>query len=625
MRWIISFILMIFISGSFGLVSGELALLEEDCSAIGRQSCGVAISGTTDDDSGGPVLASPPKYYCCTRCLYDQEGNFARCLDLDEEEDEENTEDTCPAEKVRTEQDGFCVVPKDPEESIGDMLAQANVPEEIFEPAEQKEICDDEEDNDGDDKVDCNDEDCECDGEGVENKCGNGIKEEGEVCDDGNRIDGDGCSRDCYGYSGWECVENERGKSECTQVCGNGVLEIEKGEECDDGNQEWDDGCSLFCQVGRGWDCTESGGRSSCVEVCGNNVLEDDKGEECDDGNRANGDGCDADCGLQPLVPEGCAGNDRDEDGFPDACDACLHIYNPQQSDKDGDGIGDVCDNCPYDSNPGQEKTYGHYYLGDVCFDVAKKIACLPYSKDFDCDDYSYMYCQQDKDNCRLLYYSCGGTGETRGHAVSLTRERLDDGEYREGEDYRFCIVEPQTPYYLAPNIACWYAYDGKWKIPENILNKVCEGESLGTFLIREASLEGHQGEFGFTAGEPIWWRSGNEEVTGKVCSLMNKMGISCPSEISECDGVVFKECNAGETNACNEGGSIVSLACCEYAQDAFWCPKIDVKEAAELEGRECNTLERFKMFVGRDKLGEEVVNMEVVCRDGIWKIEGLL
>jgi cysteine-rich repeat protein len=59
--------------------------------------------------------------------------------------------------------------------------------------------------------------------------CGNGALESGEQCDDGNTVDGDGCSATCM-------VE---------AMCGNGTLE--PGERCDDGNTVGGDGCSATC------------------------------------------------------------------------------------------------------------------------------------------------------------------------------------------------------------------------------------------------------------------------------------------------------------------------------------------------------------------------------------------
>jgi hypothetical protein len=96
--------------------------------------------------------------------------------------------------------------------------------------------------------------------------CGDGIVDpaKGEVCDDGNIVDGetdgsgvfvpDGCSHDC--------------KSD--QTCGNRILD--KGEECDLGS---DNGsptstCDIECHL--------------VSRVCGNGQVDQDVGEECDPG-----------------------------------------------------------------------------------------------------------------------------------------------------------------------------------------------------------------------------------------------------------------------------------------------------------------------------------------------------
>src|SRR3989344_2779721 len=99
--------------------------------------------------------------------------------------------------------------------------------------------------------------------------CGNRVVESPETCDDGNTINGDGCSSTCQ-------VE--------PAACGNNRLET--GEQCDDGNTTNWDGCSSTCQ-------TE-------VPICGNNHRE--SGEQCDDGNTTNGDGCSATCLLEQSM-----------------------------------------------------------------------------------------------------------------------------------------------------------------------------------------------------------------------------------------------------------------------------------------------------------------------------------
>ncbi|WP_216673601.1 RCC1 domain-containing protein [Pyxidicoccus fallax] len=64
-------------------------------------------------------------------------------------------------------------------------------------------------------------------------ECGNGVQDPGEACDDGNFVNGDGCSAMCQPQSG-------------TPLCGNGT--VEAGEQCDDGNVASGDGCAFTCQ-----------------------------------------------------------------------------------------------------------------------------------------------------------------------------------------------------------------------------------------------------------------------------------------------------------------------------------------------------------------------------------------
>jgi large repetitive protein len=113
-------------------------------------------------------------------------------------------------------------------------------------------------------------------------RCGDAVVDANEGCDDGNTVDGDGCSKDC-------AVEA------ANPECGNGVREV--GEACDDGNGVSDDGCSSTCTV---------------ESICGNGTRE--AGEACDDGNVAPGDGCSSVCQVETsgacgLVPQsGCGG-----------------------------------------------------------------------------------------------------------------------------------------------------------------------------------------------------------------------------------------------------------------------------------------------------------------------------
>src|SRR5262249_51321310 len=93
----------------------------------------------------------------------------------------------------------------------------------------------------------------------VSPRCGDGIVESGEVCDDGNDAEGDNCDTACRPPS-----------------CGNKI--IDPGEDCDDGNQTDGDGCTTAC----------------AREFCGDNIVQGLLGEVCDDGNTLDGDGCDS-------------------------------------------------------------------------------------------------------------------------------------------------------------------------------------------------------------------------------------------------------------------------------------------------------------------------------------------
>ncbi|MBL9038940.1 MAG: DUF11 domain-containing protein, partial [Archangium sp.] len=170
------------------------------------------------------------------------------------------------------------------------------------------------------------------------NSCGNGTRETGEGCDDGNTTNSDGCSSTCRvevnspcnsaspGLTGTaSCVatavcdstHSPAPRCETANACGNGNREA--GEGCDDGNATSGDGCSSACLVEAGSSCNTSSpgltGTASCVatatcdtthtpaarcealNTCGNNVRE--AGEGCDDGNTSNSDGCSSGCRVE--------------------------------------------------------------------------------------------------------------------------------------------------------------------------------------------------------------------------------------------------------------------------------------------------------------------------------------
>ncbi|MEO8845530.1 MAG: DUF4215 domain-containing protein [Kofleriaceae bacterium] len=153
----------------------------------------------------------------------------------------------------------------------------------------------------------------------ISNSCGNGVVDPGEVCDDGNIVNGDGCAADC--------------KSK--ESCGDGVLNADAGEVCDDGNTVDGDGCSADCKS---------------LETCGNGIIDTAKGEVCDDGNThagkcGDGHGCEttADCtdGTR-CAPDGCSSdcksNETCGNGIKDLGEVC----------DDGGAAGGCEDDCQH-------------------------------------------------------------------------------------------------------------------------------------------------------------------------------------------------------------------------------------------------------------------------------------
>ncbi|MBU1243722.1 DUF4215 domain-containing protein [Myxococcota bacterium] len=95
--------------------------------------------------------------------------------------------------------------------------------------------------------------DCKFDNSGCNSTCGNGVIDTEETCDDGNRIDDDGCSRLCIQEDGYECTGTP---STCETRCGDGIAAGE--EACD--------GADL-----RGFTCIDQGywtGTFSCTDSC---------------------------------------------------------------------------------------------------------------------------------------------------------------------------------------------------------------------------------------------------------------------------------------------------------------------------------------------------------------------
>jgi cysteine-rich repeat protein len=211
--------------------------------------------------------------------------------------------------------------------------------------------------------------------------CGDGVLQPGEVCDDGNILDGDGCSHDC----------------QSDESCGNWIIDTAVGEVCDDGNTLPGDGCAADCKslekcgdsrVDPGEDCDSGGESRGCNADCtwarhGDGKVNAAAGEACDGDGAGNGNGvdclwqgCNANCTLSvhgdgwvnPLDGELCDGDGRGTGNHLNCQSAtCNADCTPSRC---GDGIpnldsGEDCD----DGNLSNEDACRNDCRWNVCGD----------------------------------------------------------------------------------------------------------------------------------------------------------------------------------------------------------------------------------------------------------------
>jgi large repetitive protein len=220
-------------------------------------------------------------------------------------------------------------------------------------------------------------------------RCGNGILDPSEACDDNNKTPGDGCSAicqvECFSLCGSTCGR----PLPCIMVpksCGN--RRLDNGEACDDGNAEAGDDCNDSCtSIAPGWSCPLVG--ITCVPICGDGMIVGL--ETCDDGNTIAGDGCSEICLVEPSTA-------RCGDGIRSGAEEC--DLGPLNDDvlyggctsqcrygaRCGDGILDGREQCD-DGIRANIVTYGNmsgcafdctypHYCGDAIVDVDEGEQC---------------------------------------------------------------------------------------------------------------------------------------------------------------------------------------------------------------------------------------------------------
>ncbi len=217
--------------------------------------------------------------------------------------------------------------------------------------------------------------------------CGDGVKDSGEECDDGNAVDNDSCSNSC-----------KTPLKACNQAC-TSDSQCQSAYKCISG----------MC---RNNSCSSE---TDCVcPNCGDGTK--NTGEECDDHNNVDGDGCNADCTLSKCtgdIPEDaelCTDDDKNltQNVSRILVSACTNSRKCEY----------VCDNG-YDYDDGECVKEEYDCTGDVPDDTE---LCEDDDEDLDHDEERELVeaCSDD-DKCE---YVC------------------DDGyEYDDGE----CVLKP-TP-----------------------------------------------------------------------------------------------------------------------------------------------------------------------------------
>jgi cysteine-rich repeat protein len=250
--------------------------------------------------------------------------------------------------------------------------------------------------------------------------CGNGTRETGEACDDGNTTAGDGCRANCtvemcgdgIRDSGEACDDGNLSsgdgcRANCTtEICGDRIVDA-PAEQCDDGNTTLGDGCES-CRTAR-------------IPACGDGIR--DSGEACDDGNLSSGDGCRSNCTTEicgdRIVDAPAEQCDDGNTTLGDGCESCRTARIPRC----GDGIrdsGEACDD-------------GNTTAGDGCRANCTVEMCGDGIRDGGeaCDDGNLSSGDGCRSNCTTEI--CGD------RIVDAPAEQCDDGNTTLGDGCESC------------------------------------------------------------------------------------------------------------------------------------------------------------------------------------------
>ena len=456
-------------------------------------------------------------------------------------------------------------------------------------------------------------------------RCGDGVREGNEQCDDHNTDNGDCCSSTCRIEPACAC--NSNGTS-CypvnnTYVCGDGS--VDPNEECDDGNEFSDDGC-FECVVEAGWRCTHDPGDSSICykKFCGDGSVDEDLGEKCDDGQNnvdyhADAGHCTKSCQPAPHCGDGTqngseACDDGELNGTPQSPNSCSKkcSIDPHCGDGrvDDEELGEVCDEgenngviCAADC-----KSVKHGYICDKAGSAEGGIGCIEITcgngrqdDGEQCDEGGYA----NTDGCKYCQkapgYNCKGFGPGTCYTINYSDGKIesgyedcDDGNDKSGDGcYRgevekgwfctgtpsVCIAKACGDGVVAGDEEC---DDGNTNTADGC-NNFCEIEASYACTInasgKSTCQKGRCGDGKVQKGEACDDGDTND-TNGCSNTCMLTAGYQCPitggkcvtmtcgdSSIKPKDGYVgYEQCDDGKTQA----GDGCSATC--TLEDHYYC-----------------------------------------------------
>jgi cysteine-rich repeat protein len=433
----------------------------------------------------------------------------------------------------------------------------------------------------------------------------NGVCQQGEECDDGNTINGDGCDNNCM-----------------KTACGNGV--ITAGEECDNGASNDDVSQTQNPFPGNACD-------TSCrLKSCGNGRIEG--GEVCDDGNAFNNDGCDSDpatvfsnpanhpglclgsgCGngitnMNEMMAGGCDdGNTQSGDGCSATC----------VSEFCGDGISNNAPNetCD-DGNTIDNDHCSNACVGSICGDGVTQTAVEQ------CDDGNTVNIDSCRNDCTTS--RCGDgisdigeacdDGNTVndatcngdcskvpvcGDAVTDPNEGCDDGacaciapkkaangrSCADAAGRTACAADGGTCFNAAKGAACGVAAgDGNLDDIADACRSTCESASCGDGITDSGEVcdDGLNGPTPQSVDDTDSCPNGSTMFfMGMACQMIN----TCGDGIANSDATGGNTCDNGEgTNpkTCSKAGTL-----CSVSAD---CPAGETCGNSDAAGGTCHT-----------------------------------